>query len=91
MPSGSGMSIKDIGYILERRLTQLELEAVPSPVSYLIPLSKTWSNWQRIWNRNWDREDVVGLTLAVTRHSMEVSGIDFIALTKLDVLDSLKK
>ena len=37
------------------------------------------------------KEDAVGLIRVIVKHSIDVSGIDGIALTKLDVLDSFEE
>ena len=38
-----------------------------------------------------DKEGADGFDSVITKHSVEISGMDGIALTKLDVLDSFKE
>ena len=91
--SGSGMSIKDIGYILgivKAYTTRVGSGPFPSELSNSIgqKLGKIGNEFGTVTGR---QRRCGWFDSVITRHSMEVSGIDGIALTKLDVLDSFEE
>ena len=91
--SGSGMSIKDIGYILgivKAYTTRVGSGPFPSELSNSIgqKLGQIGNEFGTVTGR---QRRCGWFDSVITRHSMEVAGIDGIALTKLDVLDSFKE
>ena len=91
--SGSGMSIKDIGYILgivKAYTTRVGSGPFPSELSNAIgqKLGQIGNEFGTVTGR---QRRCGWFDSVITRHSMEVAGIDGIALTKLDVLDSFKE
>ncbi len=91
--SGSGMSIKDIGYILgivKAYATRVGSGPFPSELSNSIgqKLGQIGNEFGTVTGR---QRRCGWFDSVITRHSMEVAGIDGIALTKLDVLDSFKE
>ena len=91
--SGSGMSIKDIGYILgivKAYTTRAASGPFPSELSNSIGqnLGQIGNEFGTVTGR---QRRCGWFDSVITRHSMEVAGIDGIALTKLDVLDSFKE
>ena len=91
--SGSGMSVKDIGYILgivKAYTTRVGSGPFPSELSNSIgqKLGQIGNEFGTVTGR---QRRCGWFDSVITRHSMEVAGIDGIALTKLDVLDSFKE
>ena len=91
--SGSGMSTKDIGYILgivKAYTTRVGSGPFPSELSNSIgqKLGQIGNEFGTVTGR---QRRCGWFDSVITRHSMEVAGIDGIALTKLDVLDSFKE
>ena len=91
--SGSGMSIKDIGYILgivKAYTTRVGSGPFPSELSNSIgqKLGQIGKEFGTVTGR---QRRCGWFDSVITRHSMEVAGIDGIALTKLDVLDTFKE
>ncbi len=91
--SGSGMSVKDIGYILgivKAYTTRVGSGPFPSELSDSIgqKLGQIGNEFGTVTGR---QRRCGWFDSVITRHSMEVAGIDGIALTKLDVLDSFKE
>ena len=91
--SGSGMSVKDIGYILgivKAYTTRVGSGPFPSELSNSIgqKLGEIGNEFGTVTGR---QRRCGWFDSVITRHSMEVAGIDGIALTKLDVLDSFKE
>ena len=91
--SGSGMSIKDIGYILgivKAYTTRVGSGPFPSELSNSIgqKLGQIGNEFGTVTGR---QRRCGWFDSVITRHSMEVAGIDGIALTKLDVLDNFKE
>ena len=91
--SGSGMSTKDIGYILgivKAYTTRVGSGPFPSELSNSIGqrLGQIGNEFGTVTGR---QRRCGWFDSVITRHSMEVAGIDGIALTKLDVLDSFKE
>ena len=91
--SGSGMSVKDIGYILgivKAYTTRVGGGPFPSELSNSIgqKLGQIGNEFGTVTGR---QRRCGWFDSVITRHSMEVAGIDGIALTKLDVLDSFKE
>ena len=91
--SGSGMSIKDIGYILgiaKAYTTRVGSGPFPSELSNSIgkKLGQIGNEFGTVTGR---QRRCGWFDSVITRHSMEVAGIDGIALTKLDVLDRFKE
>ena len=91
--SGSGMSVKDIGYILgivKAYTTRVGSGPFPSELTNSIgqKLGQIGNEFGTVTGR---QRRCGWFDSVITRHSMEVAGIDGIALTKLDVLDSFKE
>ncbi len=91
--SGSGMSIKDIGYILgivKAYTTRVGSGPFPSELhnSIGLKLGQIGNEFGTVTGR---QRRCGWFDSVITRHSMEVAGIEGIALTKLDVLDSFKE
>ena len=91
--SGSGMSVKDIGYILgivKAYTTRVGSGPFPSELSNSIgqKLGQIGNEFGTVTGR---QRRCGWFDSVITRHSMEVAGIDGIALTKLDVLDTFKE
>ena len=91
--SGSGMSVKDIGFILgivKAYTTRVGSGPFPSELSNSIgqKLGQIGNEFGTVTGR---QRRCGWFDSVITRHSMEVAGIDGIALTKLDVLDSFKE
>ena len=91
--SGTGMSIKEIGYILgivKAYTTRVGSGPFPSELSNSIgqKLGQIGHEFGTVTGR---QRRCGWFDSVITRHSMEVAGIDGIALTKLDVLDSFKE
>ena len=91
--SGTGMPVKEIGYILgivKAYTTRVGSGPFPSELSNLIgqKLGQIGNEFGTVTGR---QRRCGWFDSVITRHSMEVAGIDGIALTKLDVLDSFKE
>ena len=91
--SGTGMPVKEIGYILgivKAYTTRVGGGPFPSELSNVIgqKLGRIGNEFGTVTGR---QRRCGWFDSVLTRHSMEVAGIDGIALTKLDVLDSFKE
>ena len=91
--SGTGMPVKEIGYILgivKAYTTRVGSGPFPSELSNVIgqKLGQIGKEFGTVTGR---QRRCGWFDSVITRHSMEVAGIDGIALTKLDVLDSFKE
>ena len=91
--SGTGMPVKEIGYILgivKAYTTRVGSGPFPSELSNAIgqKLGQIGKEFGTVTGR---QRRCGWFDSVITRHSMEVAGIDGIALTKLDVLDSFKE
>ena len=91
--SGTGMPVKEVGYILgivKAYTTRVGSGPFPSELSNLIgqKLGQIGNEFGTVTGR---QRRCGWFDSVITRHSMEVAGIDGIALTKLDVLDSFKE
>ncbi len=91
--SGTGMPVKEIGYILgivKAYTTRVGSGPFPSELSNSIgqKLGQIGNEFGTVTGR---QRRCGWFDSVITRHSMEVAGIDGIALTKLDVLDSFKE
>ena len=91
--SGTGMPVKEIGYILgivKAYTTRVGGGPFPSELSNVIgqKLGRIGNEFGTVTGR---QRRCGWFDSVITRHSMEVAGIDGIALTKLDVLDSFKE
>ena len=91
--SGSGMSIKSLGYILgivKAYTTRVGSGPFPSELSN--STGKKLGDIGKEFGTVTGRQRRCGwFDAVITRHSIDISGIDGIALTKLDVLDSFKE
>ena len=91
--SGSGMPIKSLGFVLgivKAYTTRVGSGPFPSELSNSI--GKKLGEIGKEFGTVTGRERRCGwFDAVITRHSIEISGIDGIALTKLDVLDSFKE
>ena len=91
--SGTGMPTKEIGYILgivKAYTTRVGSGPFPSELSNVIgqKLGQIGNEFGTVTGR---QRRCGWFDSVITRHAMEVAGIDGIALTKLDVLDSFKE
>ena len=91
--SGTGVPIKEIGYILgivKAYTTRVGSGPFPSELYNAIgqKLGQIGNEFGTVTGR---QRRCGWFDSVITRHSMEVAGIDGIALTKLDVLDSFKE
>ena len=91
--TGTGMPVKEIGYILgivKAYTTRVGGGPFPSELSNVIgqKLGRIGNEFGTVTGR---QRRCGWFDSVITRHSMEVAGIDGIALTKLDVLDSFKE
>ncbi len=91
--SGTGMPVKEIGYILgivKAYTTRVGSGPFPSELSNAIgqKLGQIGKEFGTVTGR---QRRCGWFDSVITRHSMEVAGIDGIALTKLDVLDSFRE
>ena len=91
--SGTGMPVKEIGYILgivKAYTTRVGSGPFPSELSNEVgqKLGQIGNEFGTVTGR---QRRCGWFDSVITRHSMEVAGIDGIALTKLDVLDSFKE
>ena len=91
--SGTGMPTKEIGYILgivKAYTTRVGSGPFPSELSNVVgqKLGQIGNEFGTVTGR---QRRCGWFDSVITRHSMEVAGIDGIALTKLDVLDSFKE
>ena len=91
--SGTGMPIKEIGYILgivKAYTTRVGSGPFPSELSNAIgqKLGQIGNEFGTVTGR---QRRCGWFDSVITRHSIEVAGIDGIALTKLDVLDGFKE
>ena len=91
--SGSGMPIKSLGYILgivKAYTTRVGSGPFPSELSNNVgrKLGEIGKEFGTVTGR---QRRCGWFDAIITKHSVEISGIDGIALTKLDVLDSFKE
>ncbi len=91
--SGTGVPIKDLGYVLgivKAYTTRVGSGPFPSELSDSVGkrLGEIGNEFGTVTGR---QRRCGWFDSIITRHSMDVAGIDGIALTKLDVLDSFKE
>ena len=91
--SGSGMPIKSLGYILgivKAYTTRVGSGPFPSELSNNVgrKLGEIGKEFGTVTGR---QRRCGWFDAIITKHSVEIAGIDGIALTKLDVLDSFKE
>ena len=91
--SGTGMPTKEIGYILGIvKAYTTRVGSGPFPTELSDSIGKKLGEIGNEFGTVTGRQRRCGwFDSVITRHSMEVSGIDGIALTKLDVLDNFEE